>query len=230
MTVVQDESSYSTEIWTVVSMEEAEDIVRTDREGAYWVKWTRQLELDNTIQIEFPGIPTPISVISPKRLDALFPPCRIRMQFHPSWQELRDSLYDRTKTNYTHQELFFITQCESLIERETGLYLKMPNGGEPGGWEGDSNDLSGCSEHKEFWKEYHEKYNAWTSWGESLGEVVAIEIREFINDEIMLRSYYGRLPDTEYSLQKLGDRVRAGMAKLPDARTQSTRYKNSCNG
>jgi len=208
MKEVQHEGSFWTETWTIVSMEEAEDIVRTDRDGAYRVKWTEQLELDNTIQIEFPGIPEPVPVISPKMLNDLFP-SRIRMQFNPSWQKLRDDLYDRTKADYTHRELFQINQYNLLIWKATELDLEMPNGGEPGMWEGDFNNLKGVSDHEDFWKEDGEKRGAWARWGESLRDVIAIELRDLINDEKFFRSYDGTPPDPETSLQKLIDRVRA---------------------
>jgi len=219
MTVVQHEGSYGTETWTIISMEEAK---RTDRDGAYRVEWTEQLELDNTIQIELPGIPKPVSVISPKMLNARFP-SRIRMQFHPSWQKLRDDLYDRTKTDYTHRELFQINQYDSILWRATGLYLEMPTGIKLGMWEGDLNVLEGVSEHKEFWKEYHKKYDAWVGWGESLRRVVMSELKDLTDDERTFRSYDDTPPSTESSLQKLGDRVRAKMALRARQGLQSTR-------
>jgi len=215
MPEVQHEGSFWTASWTVVSIHEVEDIVREGKEGAYRIKWTKQLEADNTIQIKFPGIPEPIAVISPKILNDLFP-SRIKMQFHPSWQKLRDDLYDRTKTDYTHRELFQILQYDSIIWRATELYLEIPNGGEPGMWEGDLNGLGGCSEHKEFWKECHEKYDVWANWSESLREVVTTVLREFVDDETASMSYDGAPPSPETSLQKLGDRVRAKLTHTPD--------------
>jgi len=208
MEVVTHEGSFWTETWTIVSMKEAEDVFRTGRKGAYRVKWTKQLEIDNTIQIELPGISNPVSVISPKMINDRFS-SQIKMQFHPSWQKLRDDLYDRTKTDYTHRELFQISQYDSLIWRATGLNLEMPNGVEDGMWEGDFNDLKGVSDHKDFWKEDDEKYDVWYRWGESLRDVIAIELRDLINDEKFFRSYDGTPPDPETSLQKLIDRVRA---------------------
>jgi len=212
MTATQNEGNNWTPSWKVISIDEIEDIVSKGREGSYRIKWTEQLELDNTIQIKFPGIPEPVPVISPKMLDALFP-SRIKMQFHPSWQQLRNDLYDRTKTDYTHQELFQISQYDSIIWRATGLYLEIPNGGEPGIWEGDLNGLGGVSEHEDFWEADGEKYDVWASWGESLGEVVSTVLRDLIDDAKTFRSYDGAPPDMETSLQALGDRVRAKLAK-----------------
>jgi len=214
MEVVTHEGSFWTETWTIVSMKEAEDVFRTGRKGAYRVKWTKQLELDNTIQIELPGISKPVSVISPKMINDRFS-SQIKMQFHPSWQKLRDALYDRTKTDYTHRELSQISQYDALIWRATGLNLEMPNGAEDGMWEGDFNDLKGVSNHEDFWKEDGEKYDVWYHWGESLRDVIAIELRDFIDDEKFSRSYDGTPPDPETSLQKLIDRVRAKQGKIP---------------
>jgi len=208
MKVVTHEGSFWTETWTIVSMKEAEDVFRTGRKGAYRVKWTEQLELENTIQIKLPGIPEPVSVISPKMINDRFS-SQIKMQFHPSWQKLRDYLYDRTKTDYTHRELFQISQYDALIWRATGLNLEIPNGVDDGMWEGDFNDLKGVSNHEDFWKEDDERYDAWARWGESLRDVIAIELRDLIDDAKFSRSYDGTPPDTETSLEKLIDRVMA---------------------
>ena len=215
MTVVQDEGSSWTPSWKVVSINEIEDIVRTGREGAYRVKWTEQLELENTIQIKLPGIPEPVSVISPKMLNARFP-SRIRMQFHPSWQKLRDDLYDRTKTDYTHRELFQISRYDSILWRATGLYLEIPNGGEPGIWEGDFDGLGGCSEHKEFWEQDGEKYDIWARWGNLLQDLISGELRDLIDDEKFSRSYDGKPPDIEATLQLLTGRVKNKVAMLDE--------------
>jgi len=196
-------------------MEGAEDVIRTDRDGTYRVKWTEQLELDNTIQIELPGIPEPISVIAPKILNARFP-SRMRMQFHPSWQKLRDNFYDRTKPDYTNHELYQISGYNSLIWEATGILLYMPSGGTPGMWAGDYKEIVVVPEHEEFWEEGGGRYYVWDRWGDLLQDLISGELRDLIDEEKLPRSYEGKPPDIEATFQLLAERVKDKVAMLDE--------------
>lgn len=196
-------------------MKEAEEIQHTGKNGMYQIEWTKELELENTVDVQLPGISQSVSIISPRRLQGLLS-SRFRMQFHPSWKKLRDELYDRTKTDYTNRELFQISHYETLIWNATGINLEMPLGGEPGMWEGEFDDLEGVSEHEEFWKQDEKKYDLWYSWGELLRDLVSGELRDMIDHETLYRGYYGKPPDMETSLQLLGERVRNKLAQLEE--------------
>jgi len=216
MQLLQHEGSYWTATWTIVSMEEVHDIILDDIKGMFRVKWTKHLEMESTILIELPGISKPISMISPKRLNALFT-SRLQMQHHPSWLELRNSLYDRNKTDYTNRELFQISQYDSLIWKATGVRLGMPNGSEEDiMWEGDYADLEGVSEHEDFWDEDGRRYDRWANWGNFFRDLLSGEVRDLVNTEMFLMSYDGNPPDIKASMKLLGERVDNKMAQLEE--------------
>jgi len=191
--------------WQLVSIQKATQIARRGSDGNYRILWTKELEEANTIKVRLPGINQNFMVISPKKINSTFPP-RFKMEFHPSWQKLRNLLYDPRNVDYTHRQLFSIQRDNAVLCEKIGVNFEMPNGYSIGAWEGDAVS-DGDDEHHDFWVEDNADYELWVAWSNAFDKAAKHELLSLLQDEMTERTYQKKPPTMEESVQKLVKRL-----------------------
>jgi len=160
------------------------------------------LELANTVEVKLPGFNKPVSVISARAINKVFP-SRFKMAFHPSWQKLRDSLYSPDSVDYSHKQLFLIQQYNAILHEAIGVNFEMPNGCGAGLWEGDDTQC-GDHDHYEFWVEDNADYELWVNWSNEFDKMVKKELMLLLQDEVAGRGFQQKPPTMQLALGRLG--------------------------